>query len=105
MDGGREKILVCETEGSSGTGSSDNRDCLGWQSASYRCEYNGVSVGVDFDAMPYTVTSRSVFVPPMRIVSSGTEDTFTPQVTHGDYTALRPVDVRSSPADESKPRQ
>ena len=54
MDGGREKILLCETEGSAGTGSSDSRTCLGWQSNSYRCEYcqndyTCVSVGVDFD--------------------------------------------------------
>ena len=67
MDGGREKILVCETEGSSGTGSSDNRDCLGWQSASYRCEYNGVSVGVDFDGGGVCAEKRDVLGGPMSL--------------------------------------
>ena len=67
MDGGREKVLVCGVDGSSGTGSSDARDCLGWQSASYRCEYNGVSVGVDFDGGGVCAEKRDVLGGPMSL--------------------------------------
>lgn len=56
---------------------------------------------VDFDAWPYSFRSRQVFVPPMRVIVSGTPDTFSPPATSGDYTAIRPVDLRSSPVDGS----
>ena len=58
---------------------------------------------VDDSSEPYTARSRSVFVPPMRTIGSGTPDHWGPGtgITHGDYEAIRPVDVRSSPVDGS----
>ena len=60
---------------------------------------------IDDSREPYTALNHSTFVPPMRVRGSGTADCFSCRggrgANVGDYIAIRPVDVRSSPADGS----
>ena len=57
---------------------------------------------IDRSSEPYAAVARDIFVPPMRVRGSGTPDRISGTgVTHTDYEAIRPVDVRSSPADGS----